>query len=440
MGIGGVLRALNSNPSMAWIIAVAVAAVLVAVIVIFNVTLPKFRVVQKLVDRLNQVVNEALSGMLVIRAFNRQKSEEEKYDDLNKKLASTNLFINRLMILLMPVMMLVMNSVTLVIVWVGSHQVDLGTMQVGNMMAFMQYTIQIIMSFLMLSIVSIMLPRASVAAQRIAEVLYTDPVICDPASPSTFNPSKRGLLEYKNVSFRYKGAQDYALKGITFTAMPGEITAIIGGTGSGKSTLVNLILRFYEKTGGELLLSGVDVSKVALHELREKIGYVPQKGTLFSGTIESNLKYANENATEEELVEATKTAQIYDFIEQSPDKFKTSVSQGGTNVSGGQKQRLSIARALVKKPEIYIFDDCFSALDYKTEAMLKKSLKEQIRREGATALVVSQRVATVMYADKIIVLDEGRIAGEGIHCELMEKCEVYREIVLSQLSREELSL
>ncbi len=374
--------------------------------------------------------------MLVIRAFSTQKHEEVKFDNANKDLTKTNLFVNRLMSSMMPVMMLIMNGLTLLIVWVGSHQVDLGTMQVGDMMAFMQYAMQIIMSFLMISMISIMLPRASVSAQRISEILYTDLSIKDKENPNNFMDSKKGYVEYKNVSFKYPGAEDYVLENISFTAKPGETTAIIGSTGSGKSTLINLIPRFYDVSQGQITIDGVDIKDVNQKSLRDKIGYIPQKGVLFSGTIESNLKYGSPNATAEDLEKSAQIAQALEFIDNKPEKYNTEISQGGTNVSGGQKQRLSIARALVKKPEVYIFDDSFSALDFKTDAALRRSLKENIK--DATMIIVAQRISTIKDANQIIVLDEGRVVGIGTHKELLENCEVYEQIALSQLSKEEL--
>ncbi|MFD3447158.1 ABC transporter ATP-binding protein [Microbacteriaceae bacterium 4G12] len=437
LGIGGVIKVLNTDVSMGWIIAVAVTAILTLVIGLFSIAIPKFKMVQKLVDKINLITRESLTGMLVIRAFNNQKHAEKKFEKGNQDLTSTNLFISRLMTFMMPMMMFIMNAVTLLIIWVGSHQVNLGNMQVGDVMAFMQYTMQIIMAFLMISIVSIMLPRASVSAQRIAEVLDTEVIIHDAAEPKTFSVDKKGYVEFKNVSFRYPGAEEDVLSNITFTANPGETTAFIGSTGSGKTTLINLIPRFYDVTSGEILVDGTDIKDVPQKELREKIGYVPQKGVLFSGTIESNIKYGKKEATEEELEKAAEIAQAMEFINEKPEKFQTEISQGGTNVSGGQKQRLSIARALAKKSEIFIFDDSFSALDFKTDAALRKALNNEISE--STILLVAQRISTIMNADKIIVVDEGKIVGMGTHQELIENCEVYKQIALSQLSKEELS-
>ncbi|CAG9611982.1 Vitamin B12 import ATP-binding protein BtuD [Bacillus rhizoplanae] len=437
LGIGGVIKVLTTDVSMGWIIAVAVIAILSLVIGLFSVAIPKFKSIQKLVDKINLITRESLTGMLVIRAFNNQKYEEKKFEKGNQDLTRTNLFVSRLMSFMMPMMMFIMNAVTVLIIWVGAHQVDMGHMQVGDMMAFMQYTMQIIMAFLMISMVSIMVPRASVSAQRIAEVLDTDISIRDAEEPKIFSSDKNGYVEFKNVSFRYPGAEEDVLSNISFTAKPGETTAFIGSTGSGKSTLINLIPRFYDVTSGQILIDGTDIREVSQKELREKIGYVPQKGVLFSGTIESNLKYGKKEATEEELVKASEIAQAMEFINAKPESFRTDISQGGTNVSGGQKQRLSIARALTKKSEIFIFDDSFSALDFKTDAALRKALNTEI--SGSTVLLVAQRISTIMNADKIIVLDEGKIVGTGTHEELMENCEVYKQIALSQLSREELS-
>jgi ATP-binding cassette subfamily B multidrug efflux pump len=439
LGIGGVIRALETNTSMAWIVAVGVLAVLTLVTVLFSIATPKFKEVQKLVDRVNLVMREALSGIMVIRAFNTQKLEESKFQKANKDLTKTNLFVARLMTIMMPAMMLIMNGVMLLIIWVGAHQIDDGSIQVGDMMAFMQYAIQIIMSFLMISMVSIMLPRASVSAQRVAEVLDKDVAIKDPDKAVQGRKDFRGLIEFKNVSFKYPGAEEYVIKNISFTAKPGEITAFIGSTGSGKSTIVNLIPRFYDVTDGQILIDGVDIRDIKLHDLRERIGYVPQKGVLFTGTIESNLKYGkNAGATDQDVEKAVEIAQAKEFIDEKEKGILSEISQGGTNVSGGQKQRLSIARALTKKPQIFIFDDSFSALDFKTDTALRKALAKEIR--DRTVLIVAQRISTIMNAENIIVLDEGRIVGMGTHKELLKSCEVYRQIALSQLSEEELAL
>lgn len=374
---------------------------------------------------------------MVIRAFNTQSFEEDRFDKANRDLTNTNLFVNRVMAVMFPSMTLIMNGITLLIVWVGAHQIADSSMQVGDMMAFMQYAMQIIFSFLMMSFMFIMIPRASVAAQRIAEVLDTKTDISDPENPKEFKKDLKGVVEFKNVSFRYNGAEKDVLKDISFKALPGQTTAIIGSTGSGKTTLVNLIPRFYDVTEGQVLVDGVDVRDITQYELRNKMGYVPQQSFLFSGTIESNLRYANENASALELKEASEIAQAMEFIREKHDGFVSEISQGGTNVSGGQKQRLSIARALIKKPEIYIFDDSFSALDFKTDAALRRALKE--KTESSTIIIVAQRVSTIMKAEQIIVLDEGRIVGIGNHNELIKNCKTYQEIALSQLSKEELA-
>ncbi len=437
LGIGGMIKVLNTNTSMGWIIAVAVVAILTLVVVLFGIAIPKFKNMQKLIDRLNLVTRESLIGILVIRAFNNEKYEEQKFDYANQDLTRTSLFVNRLMSLMMPMMMLIMNAITLLIVWIGAHQIDSGNMQVGDMMAFIQYTMQIIMAFLMISMVSIMFPRASVSAQRLAEVLDTEIAIRDLREPKQFPADIKGFIEFRNVFFKYPGAEEDVLSNINFTAKPGETTAFIGSTGSGKTTLINLIPRFYDVSEGEILIDGIDIREVSQHALREKIGYVPQNGVLFSGTIESNIKYGNKAATEEELRKAAKIAQVMDFIKTAQEGFDKEISQGGTNVSGGQKQRLAIARALIRKPEIYIFDDSFSALDFRTDAALRKALKMETAE--STVLLVAQRISTIMNANKIIVLDEGKIAGIGTHQELLKTCEVYKQIALSQLSKEELS-
>ncbi len=436
LGVGGFLKAMKTDTSMSWVIGVSVLAILSLVLVMFGVAIPKFRIIQKLIDKLNLVTRESLTGMLVIRAFGTQKKEEEKFEKANTDLTNTNLFVSRIMSGMFPLMMLILNGVILLIVWVGSHQVDLGKMQVGNMMAFMQYAMQIIFSFLMISMVSISLPRASVSINRISEVIGTKGSIRDPETKKDFNRSYKGVVEFKNVSFKYPGAEDEVLSDINLTANSGETVAFIGSTGSGKSTLINLIPRFYDVTSGQILINGVDIREVPQKELRNRIGYVPQKGVLFSGTIESNLKYGCETATEEDLRLAADIAQATEFIDEKEQGYDTEIAQGGTNVSGGQKQRLSIARALVKKPEIFIFDDSFSALDYKTDAALRRALKQ--KTHGATVLIVAQRISTVMNADKIVVLDEGKVVGIGSHRELLDNCEVYQQIALSQLSREEL--
>ncbi|MFL0270026.1 ABC transporter ATP-binding protein [Candidatus Clostridium radicumherbarum] len=436
IGVGGVLKALNKSQSMSWIIALAVVVLLGLILSVFTAALPKFKAIQKLVDRLNLVTRESLSGMMVIRAFNTESFEEGRFDKANKDLTSTNLFVNRIMVVMFPAMMLIMNGVTLLIVWVGAHQIANSSMQVGDMMAFMQYAMQILFAFLMMSFMFIMIPRASVSGQRIAEVIETKPSILDPIKPVKFEKSE-GVVEFNNVSFRYPGAEEDVIKNISFKTKSGETTAFIGSTGSGKTTLINLIPRFYDVTDGEILIDGVDIRTVTQHDLRDKIGYVPQKGSLFSGTIESNLKYADENASEEDIKKAAEIAQAMEFIDEKPEGFNSEISQGGSNVSGGQKQRLSIARALVKKPSIYIFDDSFSALDFKTDAKLRKALKAETG--SSTVLIVGQRISTIKNAEQIIVLDEGKIVGIGTHNELMKTCETYQEIALSQLSKEELA-
>jgi len=437
VGVGGIIRAIDKGSSMWWIIAVAVAILLSLVVVVFSISLPKFKIMQDLIDRLNLVVRENLSGMMVIRAFNMQPFEEQRFDKSNKDLTANTLFINRVMVAMFPIMMLIMNGLSILIIWVGAHQVAQAQMQVGDMMAFMQYAIQIVFSFLMMSFMFIILPRASVSGRRIAEVLDTPIAVVDPQKPRKFPSPFKGELVFRNVSFRYPGADEDVLCNINFTARPGQTTAFIGSTGSGKSTIVNLIPRFFDVTGGQILLDGVDIREVTQHDLREKIGYIPQRSILFSGTINTNLRYADENATEEALLEAAGTAQVRDFIEASPEGLEAAISQGGANVSGGQKQRLSIARALVKKAPIYIFDDSFSALDFKTDAALRRALKETTA--NSVLLLITQRVSTVMNAEQIVVLDNGQVAGIGTHTELMKSCETYREIAMSQLSLEELS-
>lgn len=437
MGVGGIMKALNKSTSMSWIIALAVIVLLGLIGSIFAIALPKFKIIQKLIDRLNLVTRENLSGMMVIRAFNTQKFEEGRFDKANTDLTKTNLFVNRVMVALFPAMMLIMNGVTILIVWVGAHQIADSNMQVGDMMAFMQYAMQIIFAFLMMSFMFIMVPRAAVSAQRINEVLEIEPTIIDPMEPKHFNFDVKGLVEFKNVSFKYPGAEEDVLKNISFKAMPGKTTAFIGSTGAGKTTLINLLPRFYDITSGEILIDGIDIRQVTQHDLRTQIGYVPQKGSLFQGTIESNLRYADENASEDDIKKSAEIAQAMEFINEKSEGFKGEISQGGTNVSGGQKQRLSIARALVKKAKIYIFDDSFSALDFKTDSLLRKALKDGTSL--STLLIVGQRISTIKNAEQIIVLDEGRIVGMGTHNELMENCTTYQEIALSQLSKEELA-
>jgi len=436
LGIGGIILALDKSTSMSWIIAVAIVTLVSLIIVVFSIALPKFKIIQNLIDRLSLITRENLSGMMVIRAFNKQKFEEDRFDRANIDLTKTNLFINRVMVVMMPVMMLVMNGLSLLIIWVGAHQVAQSKMQVGDMMAFLQYAILIVMAFLMMSIMFIMIPRASVSAGRVADVLETEAIIRDPQNAKHFSGSGFGAIEFRNVSFRYPGADEDVLHDISFSTKPGQTTAFIGPTGSGKSTLVNLILRFYDVSKGKILVDGIDIREVKQHDLRDKIGYVPQKSILFSGTIESNLRYADENASEEKLRTAAEVAQAAEFISEKPDGFESEISQGGKNVSGGQNQRLSIARALVKNPEILILDDCFSALDFKTDSALRKALKSYSGQ--STILIIAQRVGTVMTAEQIVVLDDGKIAGKGTHRELMKSCDTYREIALSQLSKEEL--
>ncbi len=437
IGVGGVIRAMGKSVSMWWIIALAVIVLLGLILTVFSISLPKFKSIQNLIDRLNLVTRENLSGMMVIRAFNMQGFEEGRFDKANKDLTSTLLFISRLMVVMMPVMMLVMNGLTVLIIWVGAHQVAQSQMQVGDMMAFMQYALQIVFAFLMLSMMFIVLPRAAVSGDRIADVLETEPVIKDLKNPRQFPEPFKGTVEFRNVCFRYPDAEEDVLHNISFTVQPGQTTAFIGTTGSGKSTVVNLIPRFYEVSDGAIYVDGVDIREVTQHDLRDRIGYVPQKGNLFSGTIESNLRYADENASEEELELAADIAQATEFISAKPERLQSEIAQGGMNVSGGQKQRLSIARALVKKAPIYIFDDSFSALDFKTDSALRKALKEHA--SSSTLLIVTQRIATIKNSEQIIVLDEGKVVGKGTHHELMKSCEIYRGIALSQLSKEELA-
>ena len=436
LAIGGVLQVMKTNVSMSWIIGLAVIIIAFVVLLLFLVVMPKFKVLQNLVDKLNLVTREILTGLPVIRAFSTEKHEEERFDDANRTLTKTNLFVNRAMTFMMPVMMLVMNGVSVLIVWTGAHGISDGQMQVGDMMAFIQYTMQIIMGFLMLCMISIMLPRAAVAADRVEEVLKSETMIHDPKQEKHFPEDGKGVLTFDHVSFRYPGADEDVLEDITFTAKPGETTAIIGSTGSGKSTLVNLIPRFYDVTSGDITLDGVDIREVKQHELREKLGYVPQKGVLFSGDIASNIMFGNSHGSDDEMIEAAEIAQATEFIDTKPEKYKSPISQGGSNVSGGQKQRLSIARAIAKHPQVFIFDDSFSALDYKTDVTLRRALAE--KTSGSTVLIVAQRISTILHAEQIIVLDEGKVEGKGTHAELLKNCPVYREIAESQLSRKEL--
>ena len=436
IGIGGVIKAMNTNADMTYIIGVAVVAILGVVVTLFVIAMPKFNLVQKLIDKLNLVTREILSGLPVIRAFSNEHHEEERFEEANKRLTKVNLFINRAMSFMMPVMMLVMNFVCLVIVYQGAKGVDTGAMQVGDIMAYIQYTMQIIMAFLMISMMSIMLPRANVSAKRIMEIIETKDTIYNSKHLVEFKPEARGKVEFKNVSFRYPDADYDVITDIDLVANPGETTAFIGSTGSGKSTLINLIPRFYDVTDGELLVDGVNIKDVDIHELREKIGFVPQKGVLFTGTIKDNIKYGNENISDEDVNKALDVAQATEFVSKLKGGVDYDISQGGTNVSGGQKQRLSIARAIAKNPDIYVFDDSFSALDFKTDAKLRGELAKITKDK--TVLIVAQRISTIMNADKIVVLDEGRVVGIGTHKELMKNCNVYKEIALSQLSKEEL--
>jgi ATP-binding cassette subfamily B protein len=437
MGIGGFLRVLvNSNTSMAWIIGFAILCVVAIVAVLFIIAMPRFKKLQDLIDKLNLVSREILTGLPVIRAFNTEKREEERFENANKDLMKNYVFVNRAMSMMMPALTLVMNGVMLLIIWVGGHSVDEGIIQVGDMMAFIQYTMQIIMSFLMISMISIMLPRAGVSAKRINEVIDTEPRITDSKNPKGFDENKKGLVEFKNVSFHYPDADSECITDINFTAEPGKTTAIIGSTGSGKSTIVNLIPRFYDVTGGELLIDGVNIKDVPQKELRKKIGFVPQKGMLFSGTIESNIKYGNPEISDEQMKKAASIAQAEEFINAKEEGYNSPISQGGTNVSGGQKQRLSIARAIAIDPEIFVFDDSFSALDLKTDAALRQALNTETKNK--TVIIVAQRISTILNADQIIVLEEGKMVGKGTHKELMQNCEAYAEIALSQLSKEEL--
>ena len=438
LALGGVYKVFQTNVSMSWIIALAVILIFCVVLVLFVAAMPKFKTLQKLVDRLNLVTREILTGLSVIRAFSTEKHEEERFDTANKNLTRTNLFVNRAMTFMMPTMILIMNGVSVLIVWNGAHGISDGQMQVGDMMAFIQYTMQIIMGFLMICMISVMLPRAGVSADRIQEILTSETVIDDPKEAKAFCKEEAGVLKFDHVSFRYPGADEDVLHDIHFTARPGETTAIIGSTGSGKSTLVNLIPRFYDVTEGTITLDGVDIREVSQHTLRDKIGYVPQKGVLFSGDIASNILFGNPDGGEAVMKEAAQIAQAEEFIEAKSEKYHSHIAQGGSNVSGGQKQRLSIARAIAKRPELFIFDDSFSALDYKTDVALRKALKKKTAQ--STVLIVAQRISTILHAEQIIVLDEGKIAGIGTHRELLDSCEVYRQIAASQLSEEELDL
>lgn len=437
LGLGGVYKVFQTDASMTWILGLAVVLIILFVAFLFKITMPKFTKLQYLIDELNLVAREILTGVSVIRAFSREKHEEERFEDANVKLMKTNLFVNRCMTFMMPVMMLLMNCVTVLIVWNGSHAVNDGTMQVGNMMAFMQYAMQIIMAFLMITMMSIMIPRAKVSATRINEVLETEVSIHDAEETQEVNTELKGDVVFEHVGFTYPGADGASLTDIDFHAKKGETVAFIGSTGSGKSTLVNLIPRFFDVTSGRILVDGVDIRKIKLHDLRQRIGYVPQKGVLFSGTIDSNIRYGKPEATEAEVKRAAEIAQAWEFIQDKEDGMDSAIAQGGSNVSGGQKQRLSIARAIAKEPEIYIFDDSFSALDYKTDVVLRRALKKETK--DATTLIVAQRISTILHADKILVLDEGKVVGQGTHKELLKSCDVYRQIAMSQLSEEELA-
>ncbi len=437
MGIGALVRVLRQGASMTWIIGIAVAALLCLIVVLFVLAMPKFKIIQKMVDNLNRISREILTGLPVIRAFSREEHEKKRFDKANTDITKLNLFLNRLMTLMSPTMMFIMNGISVLIVWVGSHQVDEGLIQTGDLTALITYTMQIIMSFLMISMISVMMPRALISFKRVGEILDTESSIADPESPQKFEENQRGTVEFKNVSFKYDKADEYALQNISFISKPGETTAIIGSTGSGKSTLANLIPRFFDVTEGEILVDEKNVKDVSLHDLRDKIGYVSQKAILFSGTIKSNIAYSDENMSDEQIRKAAEISQSTEFISQKEEGFNSPISQGGGNVSGGQKQRLSIARAIAKNPEIYIFDDSFSALDFKTDAALRKALRENIAK--STVILIAQRISTVLNADRILVLDEGKLVGMGTHKELMKNCEIYRQIALSQLSEEELS-
>ena len=436
LGAGGILKVLETKSTMTWVLALGVAVIFAVMAFLFAVAMPRFKKLQTLVDKINLVTREILTGIMVIRAFSTEKHEEERFEEANRNLTRTNLFVNRCMTFMMPVMMLIMNGLTVLIVYTGARGVDEGAVQVGSMMAFIQYTMQIIMAFLMIAMVAVFMPRASVSASRVNAVLETEPSIRNPESTEMPDPERRGELEFRSVSFAYPGAEEDVLTDVSFTARRGETVAFIGSTGSGKSTLVNLIPRFFDVSKGEILLDGVDIRRMDLKDLRSRLGYVPQKAVLFSGTIDSNLRYGREDAPEEEIRKAVEIAQAADFVDEKPEGIASAIAQGGSNVSGGQKQRLSIARAVVKQPEIYIFDDSFSALDFQTDARLRKALKRETA--DATSLIVAQRVSTILHADRILVLDEGRVVGQGTHKELLESCEVYRQIARSQLSEEEL--
>ncbi|MFL5741956.1 MAG: ABC transporter ATP-binding protein [Flavisolibacter sp.] len=436
MGVIAIIKAYALAPSMTWLMAVSVSALIVIIAIIFSIALPRFSTLQKLVDRLNLVTREILTGLRVIRAFSKEKQEEDKFRNANQDLTNVNLFVNRLMAILQPSMMLIMNFTMIAVVWIGAHEIDAGTLQIGNMLAFMQYAMQAIFAFLMISIIFIMVPRASVSARRIAEVLQTEPTIKDPEHPLQ-TEQHNGLVELQKVSFRYLGAEESLLHHISFTAVPGKTTAIVGSTGSGKSTLLNLIPRFYDVNEGKIMVDGIDIREMKQEDLRSRIGYVSQKAMLFSGTVKDNIGYGTPDASEEELQHAAVIAQASEFIEGLEKKFENPIAQAGANVSGGQRQRLAIARALAKKPDIYLFDDSFSALDFKTDALLRQALKNETK--GKTVIIVAQRISTIMNAEKIIVLDNGRIVGEGTHAELLRTSPVYQEIASTQLSEQELA-
>ena len=439
IGVGAILHVIESGANMTWILALCVVVILSVVLLIFMIVMPKFKIMQKMIDKLNSVVRELLDGMLVIRAFNNEKIEEDKFDKANKDITSISLFTTRAMAIMMPIMMFLMNGTTLMILWFGSKQVDAGMILVGSIMAFMQYAMQVIMAFLMITMVAIMLPRANVSAQRIQEVLSSEITVQDKEKTSDFSSTMHGVVSFKNVSFRYPGADEDVLSDISFETKPGETTAFIGSTGSGKSTLINLVPRFYDVTSGSILVDGVDIRDVKQADLRSRIGYVPQKGMLLSGDIESNLLYSKKDATCDDIQEALSISQSSEFVSKKPEGIKSEINQGGTNVSGGQRQRLSIARAIVRKPEIYIFDDSFSALDFKTDAKLREALAASCKETKSTVLLVAQRISSILHADQIIVLDEGKMVGKGTHAELMESCEVYQQIASSQLTKEELA-
>lgn len=438
MGFTSLIKVLR-YPQLSSILGWAVGILITFMIILFMIASPRFKIIQKLVDRLNLVTREQLSGMLVIRAFNNQKTEEERFNEVNTDITKLNLFLNRLMGLMGPIMTFIMSGVSILIIWIGANAIDLGTMQIGDMMAFIQYATHVLMSFMIVAMIFIMIPRSSVSANRIFEVLETEPSIKDPTNPKTLQ-EENTTISYNNVSFRYPGAEMNVLENVNFTAEPGETVAFIGSTGSGKSTLINLLPRFFDVSEGSITFGGVDIRDVSQKDLRDKIGYIPQKGTLFSGTVESNLRYADENASNEAIENALEVSQAKEFVDKMPEGIKESISQGGTNVSGGQKQRLSIARALTKKANVYIFDDTFSALDYKTDAKLRDALTKMISKTKATVFIVAQRISTIMNADKIVVLDKGKVVGIGKHEDLLKNCDVYKEIALSQLSEEELAV